>query len=422
MRAACSASPGVSFLARPGPVTRVRARRASAGSTITQLSRSLITGRARVGQGRHLGVGQRLLVGPAAQGQPPVEGEERVGAEEALHELALARPASDLDPAGRAEVLTQAARPEDVDACLGQRAEPVVEQVDQLLGLEDEPVGHGLAQQPLQHRPGGGRPAQGPAEGEPRPRGEPVGGRTGPPQQLGVGEVGVVVEVVGLRHDHHAATDEHLLGRLDAQGEPHLRRRPRSPGGSALRATRLEGSPRPATAGDPGGRVIVSATASMSCTISSRARSASVSPWARAGRGRRPARCSSGSSGPTRQDSPEASSRIRPAATSRIAIRVAPPSSVTEGCASSARSARVSTGMAPRIGIRSVRRWSVNSISLSRGGVRGTQVAGPWRGTKLTRGNLARRPDRPWSASASPRSRGRPWPPPWAPCRRRRSG
>ncbi len=77
-------------------------------------------------------------------------------------------------------------------------------------------------------------------------------------------------------------------------------------------------------------------------------------------------------------------SRTRPAASSFIASRVAPLSSPTDGWASSTRIARVSTGIAPRIGIRIVRAGPENSISLSRGGCWGTRVARPCSGTKLT--------------------------------------
>ena len=75
---------------------------------------------------------------------------------------------------------------------------------------------------------------------------------------------------------------------------------------------------------------------------------------------------------------------MRPAATSFIASRVAPLSSPTDGCASSTRIARVSTGIAPRIGIRIVREGPENSTSLNRGGWLGTHVARPCNGTKLT--------------------------------------
>ena len=133
-----------------------------------------------------------------------------------------------------------------------------------------------------------------------------------------------------------------------------------------------------------GGRVIVSATASSSCRMTSSASSTSVSAWARAVARARRRSSSSGCSGPTRQESPVSESRTRPAATSFIASNVAPLSRPTDGWASSTRIARVSTGMAPRIGIRIVRAGPENSTSLSRGGCWGTQVARPCRGTKLT--------------------------------------
>jgi hypothetical protein len=47
----------------------------------------------------------------------------------------------------------------------------------------------------------------------------------------------------------------------------------------------------------------------------------------------------------------------------------------------STRIARVSTGIAPRMGIRIVRAGPENSISLSRGGCCGTHVARPCNGT-----------------------------------------
>ncbi len=129
----------------------------------------------------------------------------------------------------------------------------------------------------------------------------------------------------------------------------------------------------------------MSATASSSCRIRSSASSAEVSSWARAVASARSRSSSSGQSGPTRQESPDSESRIRPAATSFIASRVAPLSSPTDGWASSARIARVSTGIAPRIGNRIVRVGAENSTSLSRGGCRGIQVARPCNGTKLIR-------------------------------------
>ena len=85
--------------------------------------------------------------------------------------------------------------------------------------------------------------------------------------------------------------------------------------------------------------------------------------------------------------------RILPAAISLSASTVAPPSNPTDGCASSARSARLSTGIAPRIGSRTTRDGPVNSTSLSRGGCAATKVAGPCNGTKLTGANVARSPD-----------------------------
>ena len=127
----------------------------------------------------------------------------------------------------------------------------------------------------------------------------------------------------------------------------------------------------------------MSATASSSCRIRSSASSTLVSPWARALARACSRSSSSGCSGPTRQESPVSESRILPAATSFIAISVAPLSRPTDGCASSTRIARVSTGIAPRMGIRIVRVGPENSTSLRRGGWLGTQVARPCKGTKL---------------------------------------
>ena len=148
-----------------------------------------------------------------------------------------------------------------------------------------------------------------------------------------------------------------------------------------------------------GVRVIVSATASSNPRIRASASAGSTPSKARACASRRTASVSSLVSGPASQASPDSLTRIRPAATSLSASNVAPPSSPTEGCASSARSARLSTGIAPRIGSRTTRSRAapgppVNSTSLSRGGCVTVRVAGPCNGTKLTVANVARPPDR----------------------------
>src|SRR4051794_4457821 len=159
-----------------------------------------------------------------------------------------------------------------------------------------------------------------------------------------------------------------------------------------------------------GVRVMVSATASRRPRIRASASAASTPSKARAFASRRTASVSSPVRGPTCQASPASHSRIRPAATSLSASTVAPPRSPTEGCASSARSTRLSTGIAPRIGSRTTRSRAapappVNSTSLSRGGCVTVRVAGPCNGTKLTVANVARPPDSaPTEAPRSPSS------------------
>ncbi len=82
---------------------------------------------------------------------------------------------------------------------------------------------------------------------------------------------------------------------------------------------------------------------------------------------------------------PTSSGANLPAATSRMPSSTAPESSPTLGCRSSRACARVSTGSAARIGSATVRRSSLNSTTLSRGGSPGRKVAGPVTGTKLKR-------------------------------------
>jgi hypothetical protein len=112
----------------------------------------------------------------------------------------------------------------------------------------------------------------------------------------------------------------------------------------------------------------VSATASSSALMISSASSTSVPAYARASASARTRSSSSGCIGPTCQACPAGLRCSRPAATSFIASIVAALNNVTDACASPARSARVRTGIAPRIGSRIVRCGPLNSISLSRGG------------------------------------------------------
>ena len=93
----------------------------------------------------------------------------------------------------------------------------MLEQVGQLVGVEHHPVGDLLPLQPVERRPGlGGGSRSATPEAEPGLAREAVV-RLAEPELVGVGEVGVVVDVVGLEHDDHAAALEHLLGRLDPQ-------------------------------------------------------------------------------------------------------------------------------------------------------------------------------------------------------------
>ena len=168
----------------------------------------------------HLVVGQRVV----AEGEPPVEGEQRVGTEQAVHQLALARTRRDVDPRLRHQLAPEPARPEHVDADGVERLEAVLEQVGQLVGVEHHPVGDLHPLQPVERRPRLRRGAQGPAEAEPCPAGEAVAlcRSLAEPELVGVDEVGVVVHVVGLEHDDHTAALEHLAGRLDPQREADL--------------------------------------------------------------------------------------------------------------------------------------------------------------------------------------------------------
>ena len=94
-------------------------------------------------------------------------------------------------------------------------------------------------------------------------------------------------------------------------------------------------------------------------------------------------RSSAASSPATCQCRPSGSGAKRPEATSWRPISAAPASSATEGCTSVWSRTLPSTGSAPRIGITSVRRSSVNSIEPSRGGSPTSSLAGPVTGTKL---------------------------------------
>ena len=112
--------------------------------------------RRRRGQLVHLLVGERVAV----EGELPVEREQRVlgqhpGLERRLLGALAARPA--VEHGRRRQVAAQAARPHHVDAAPAQCGDPAVEQADQLVGVEGDPVGHPELEQPVERRPRLGR-------------------------------------------------------------------------------------------------------------------------------------------------------------------------------------------------------------------------------------------------------------------------
>ena len=169
-----------------------------------------------LGQRGHLVVGERVVT----ESEPPVELEECSRPEEAVHQRPLLGPGRHLDPGLRDQLASQPPGPEHVDAGGVEGREPAFEQVRELVGVENDPVGYLLPLQPVQGRPDRRGPAQGGAEVEPGSAREPV--VLGQPEPVGIDDVGVVVHLVCLEHDDHATALEHLARRLDPQADPDL--------------------------------------------------------------------------------------------------------------------------------------------------------------------------------------------------------
>ena len=134
LRRACGRSPG----------RRPSSCRAAGGSGV-----------AARGELVHLLLGQRVAV----QGELPVEGEQRVRAEQPVVQrlLARCRRGAAVEHRRGGQVAAQAARPQHVDAARGQRRDAVVEQADQLVGVEGDLVGDPQLEQPVE-RPARPRP------------------------------------------------------------------------------------------------------------------------------------------------------------------------------------------------------------------------------------------------------------------------
>ena len=173
----------------------------------------------------HLLLAERLAV----QRDLPAEGEDGVGREQAGLQRLLVEPAgrsrrrTPVEDRAGAQVATQAARPEHVDPALLEGADPVVEQADQLVGVEGDLVGDPQLEQPLEDRPGLGGATQRDAGVGAGPAAEAVAGaRAGlGPEQGGVADVERVLLVVHLEHQAHRPGDQLLLVGLDPQREGH---------------------------------------------------------------------------------------------------------------------------------------------------------------------------------------------------------
>ena len=117
--------------------------------------------------------------------------------------------------AGR-QVTAQAARPQHVDADATQRCDPVVEEGDQLVGVEADLVGHAQLEEAVEHRPGlGGRAQRDGGVGAGALVEPVVVGRPGP-QQGRVAQVERVELVVDLEHQPHGPGGQLLLVGFDA--------------------------------------------------------------------------------------------------------------------------------------------------------------------------------------------------------------
>ena len=202
--AACRATTGViGFVRLP---MRLRARRATSRVDDHPVVAQPDHRRRGLGERGHLVVGERVV----AEGEPPVEARTarpaRTGPPSAGPRAA---PVRDLDPGLRDQLAAQAAGPEHVDA-----------------GARRGPRARARAGRPARRRraPSGRAPAAaaaGPAAARPSRPGAARGSRltrarrenpwsSAEPELVGVDDVGVVVHLVGLEHDDHAAALEHL--------------------------------------------------------------------------------------------------------------------------------------------------------------------------------------------------------------------
>ena len=305
----------------------------------------------------------------------PAEAEQLALAEDAGAELGLAsrhRPGP-VEHGARGEVAAQASRPEHVDPPAGQGGDAVLEQALELVAVEGDLVGHPQLQQPVEHRPRLGRPAERDRGMGPRPVAEAVLPRVAGPQHRGVAEVQRVLLVVDLEHQPHGAGDQLLLVGLDPQRDPHQLGQlgPRlgvAPESFAQPVLELRSGHRWLPPGrrrgsrhGVGDRVEHGADD----VLGRVGREPVVRP--RRGQAQDPVLVVGGQRPhPPARLAPAGS--ICPAATSRSPSSAAPDSSPTLGCRSSRLCALVSTGSAARIGSATVRRSSVNSTTPSRGG------------------------------------------------------
>ena len=102
-----------------------------------------------------------------------------------------------------------------------ERADALVEQADQLVGVEGDLVGHPQLQQPVEHRPGVGRGPQRDASRGCAPARRSRARRRRGSTAREVAEVQRVLLVVHLRHQAYGARDQLLLVGLDPDREPH---------------------------------------------------------------------------------------------------------------------------------------------------------------------------------------------------------
>ena len=206
----------------------------------------------------------------------------------------------------------------------------------------------------------------------------------GQPEPVGVDDVGVVVHLVGLEYDDHAAALQHLGRGLDPQADPDLVGEVRVLGILGLTVEPVEAATSHRWGhrhlGWPGHRVGHRVEQLPDQVLGVVDRRVAVGAGAR--QGAQPVVVI----GLQRPDAPGVAGLREPDPPGRDQLH-----RQQRGAAEQAdRGVRVvdpialvSTGMAPRMGIRMVRVGPENSTSLSRGGWLGTQVARPCNGTKL---------------------------------------